>query len=366
MKTSTSASDSGNDRHRVVFVFAGQGAQWPGMGRELLRNEAVFAAALSECDELVRSLSGFSVLDELTRPAGSGRLHEIDVLQPVMVSLQISMARMWAAWGLVPDAVVGHSMGEISAAHVCGALSLRDALLLAGRRSSLLRRISGTGALAVTELSAAEAGVLAAAGEGRIALAGHNSPRSTVLAGDLAALGVLVTELERDDVFGQLIGNTVPSHSHYVEPLRADLDQALRDLRPMPHRVPLYSTVTAAPVEGTELSGPYWMRNLRETVRVSETVLRLRQDGHDVFVEISTHPVLLSSVRRTLQHHELTATGLPTGRREQERESVQATRAALRDLGLGGSVPPAPALKDYRDAVLAAVRRPRPDSAGTA
>ncbi|ESZ99887.1 hypothetical protein CcI6DRAFT_04704 [Frankia sp. CcI6] len=355
-------------RPGLVFVFAGQGAQWYGMGRELLAAEPAFREALLRCDQEVRRFAEFSVVEQLGLDPPASRMDEIDVLQPTMVSLQIALTALWRSWGIVPDAVVGHSMGEIAAAHTAGALGLRDAIMIACRRSALLRRISGRGALAATELSPAQAHAVADASAGRISVAGENSPRSTVLAGDAASLARLVDDLTRRDVYCRVITGTVASHSHYVDDLRADLDLALRSLAPGPTRIVMYSTVTGEPVPGTSLASQYWMRNLREPVRFAAAVERLGDTGHEVFVEVSAHPVLLSPVRQTLAHAGRPAHLLSSGRRQAERRSVLASLGMLYGCGREprwaafALSEPGATLTPYQAAVLGAVRLTRPAS----
>jgi acyl transferase domain-containing protein len=305
-------------------------------------------------------------VEQLALDADAARLDELDVLQPTMISLQIALAALWRSWGVTPDAVVGHSMGEIAAAHIAGALTLRDAMMVGCRRSALLRRIAGKGALAVTELSPAEAHAVAGASGGGISVAGENSPRSTVLAGDTRSLSALVEELDRRDVYCRVIRGTVASHSHYVEELREDLHTALSALEPTPTRVPMYSTVTSEPVPGTSLGAAYWMRNLREPVRLSAAVGNLLAAGHEVFVEISTHPVLLGPIRQTLEHEERQGWLLASGRRRTERRSMVSSLGTLYVCGREPNWPAlspagAPvALTPYQAAVLDAVRLPRP------
>lgn len=236
--------------------------------------------------------------------------------------------------------------------------------MVACRRSALLRRISGKGALATTELSPAEAQAVAEASGGGISVAGENSPRSTVLAGDSHSLAVLVAELEARDVYCRVIKGTVASHSHYVEELREDLHAALRTLEPAPTCLPMYSTVTAEPVQGAGLGAAYWMRNLREPVRFAAAVEHLGAAGHEVFLEVSAHPVLLSPVRQTLEHGERQGWLLPSGRRRAEARSMLASLGTLyacgREPNWAALFPQerAGALTPYQAAVLEAVRGP--------
>jgi acyl transferase domain-containing protein len=269
------------------------------MGRALLAREPVFRAALAACDQALRPYLGQDLLALLADPQ-AGWLAEIDQLQPMLFSLQVALAALWQAWGIVPDAVVGHSLGEIAAAHVAGALSLADAARVIGLRSRLLRRVQGQGAMVLVELPAEAAVAAIAPVADQVALAAVNGPRSSVLAGARVALEGVVAGLEAQGVFCRWVKVEVAAHSPQVDPLRADLLAALSDLQPSEPVIPFYSTVTP---EGAlpRLDGAYWTGNLRAPVRFYEAIERLAADGHTIFLELSPHPLLTQSIEETLR-----------------------------------------------------------------
>ncbi|QHC26625.1 acyltransferase domain-containing protein [Streptomyces sp. GS7] len=325
----------GAPRHKVVFAFAGQGHQWRGMGRELLGHEPAFRETVERCDAVIRPQVGWSVMDQLLLDAAEPRLRRSDVLQPTLFTFQVALAAVWRSWGVRPDAVVGQSMGEVAAAHVAGALTLEDAVTIQCRRSALLQRISGRGTMAVVELPAEDvADEIAREGDGdRVGIAGYNSPTLTVLAGDHQALERILRRLEDRDVYCKQVRDTAPSHSPYVDELRDDLEAALRDIRPRRASVPMYSTVTLERVDGAELTASYWIRNLREPVRLMPAVGLLHAAGHDVFLEISGHPVLQDSIQQCLESAGHTGHALASGRRRAELDSLSASLGALHALG---------------------------------
>ncbi|WP_257460225.1 type I polyketide synthase [Archangium lipolyticum] len=311
-----------DERRKVVFVFPGQGSQWLGMGRQLLEQEPVFREALERIDEAMRPHVSWRLLDVLRAPSESSRLQEIDVVQPVLFAMAVALSALWRSWGIEPDAVVGHSMGEVAAAHVAGALSLEDAAAVICLRSRLLKRISGQGAMLATELSLAEAKKALVGREERVAIAVSNSPTSTVLSGDAAALEEIRGSLEARNVFCRWVKVDVASHSPQVDPLRAELLAALSSVRPKPSSVPIVSTVTASVCDGSGFDAAYWVRNLRDPVLFSTAVLELVQGGHTVFMEMSPHPILLPAVERCLQHADREGLTLPSLRREESERAV--------------------------------------------
>jgi acyl transferase domain-containing protein/acyl carrier protein len=313
---------SGRQR-KLVFVFPGQGSQWFGMGQKLLEQEAVFREVVEHCDRAMRPYADWSLLAELTATdAAQSRLNEIDIIQPALFAIQVALAGLWRSWGIEPQAVVGHSMGEVAATYVAGALSLDDAARVICRRSRLVKRAIGQGAMAAVELSMEAARRVLVGYEDRVFIAVSNGPTSTVLSGDPAALEAIVDQLQRQDTFCRMVKVDFASHSPQMDALRAELLQALAGLEPRPASVPIYSTVTGTVSNGLEFEELYWARNLREPVLFSTAVQRLLEDGHDIFLEISAHPILLSSIQQGFHHLGQEGAVLPSLRREEEERTV--------------------------------------------
>ncbi|ONM45992.1 type I polyketide synthase, partial [Nocardia donostiensis] len=291
-------------RGRTVFVFPGQGTQWVGMGRELLDSAPVFAATIAACEVTLTDRVPWSLTAILRAPdddpTAAALLERIEVLQPVLFAVMVGVARVWEALGVRPDAVVGHSQGELAAAAVAGALSVDDALRIVLERSRLFaEKLTGRGAIASLGMPADTATEQLARYPG-LTLAGVNGPAAVSVAGELPELDRLVTDLTAAGVRARLIATTVASHSAAVEPLRDELIGALSFVRPQRARIPIYSTVTAAEIDGTELNARYWYDNCRQPVRFQDTVRALRSDGFGIFVETGPHPVLTMPVEQTV------------------------------------------------------------------
>ncbi|WP_382324585.1 SDR family NAD(P)-dependent oxidoreductase [Hydrogenophaga sp. UC242_50] len=291
------------ERPRLAFVVPGQGAQWSGMARQLIAHEPVFRDILSQCDAAARPYLDVSILALLQAEPGSAdaQLDRIDVVQPVLVSLAIAYAALLRSWGVEPDAVVGHSMGEVGAACIAGVLDIGQAMQIVCARSRLMRRVSGLGAMALVELSMEDARQRLRGREDRLSVAVSNSPRSSVISGEPEAVQAVMAELEREQIFCRLVKVDVASHSPQMEPLAQELAQQLDGLSPSAARCPLYSTVRARRVEGHEMPAAYWADNLRRPVLFSHAVEQMLTEGITVFVELGPHPVLLPSLQQTAQ-----------------------------------------------------------------
>ena len=248
-------------RPKVVFVFPGQGGQWPEMGRALLARQPAFRAAITECDAAIQQEAGWSLLTELQTEATSSRLETIDVIQPALFAIDVALAALWRSWGIEPDAVVGHDMGEVAAAHVSGALALADAVRIICRRAKLLRRLSGRGSMAQVALPQAE-------------------------------------------------------------PLAEELLAALRCVTPQTARVAMYSTVTNKVCTGLELDATYWVQNLRAPVLFAQAVRQLLATEHTLFVELGPHPALLPAITDEIRHSGQDGAGLPSLHRDQDAQRV--------------------------------------------
>jgi myxalamid-type polyketide synthase MxaE and MxaD len=292
------------------------------MGQQLLRTEPVFRASMERCDALIREHTGWSLLEALMVQAERSRLEEIDVLQPAIFAVQVSLTALWRSWGIEPSAVIGQSLGEIAAAHVAGALSLEDAALIICSRSRLLRTLSGTGGMAAVELPLEQARGELADYADRLSVAVSNSPTSTVIAGQPAALEELLEKLERRGVSCRRVKSDVAGHSLHMEPLRTRLLQSLEDVRPKALTLPFYSTVTGEFNRELMLDSGYWWRNLREPVLFSDTMRRLLESDYRNFVEVSPHPIALVSIQQGMYHLGIEGTALPSFRRDEDERAI--------------------------------------------
>jgi acyl transferase domain-containing protein/acyl carrier protein len=316
----------------IVFVFPGQGAQWTGMALELLERSPVFAERLRECGEALDPLLDWSLEDVLRGVEGAPPLERIEVVQPALFAVMVALARLWEACGVRPDAVVGHSQGEVAAAHVAGGLSLEDAARIVALRSQMLRALVGHGGVLSIALDVAEVRRRLERWDGRVAIAGVNGPRAVAVAGDREALAELLAECAAEDVRAREIPATVASHSPYVEVFQADLLEALAGIAPRAGEIPFYSTVSGGLLDTAGLDGSYWYRNLREPVQFEGVTRLLLEEGSRTFIEMSPHPVLTMAV------HETAEGALADASVDTARESLSAHHDGLRTVGALGSL----------------------------
>ena len=283
---------------KVVFVFPGQGGQWPGMAAGLAAGCPVFAARLAECEQALEPYTGWR-LGRVLAGDGPG-LDRAEVVQPVLWAVMVSLAAVWQAAGVVPDAVIGHSQGEIAAATVAGVLSLQDAARVVAVRSAALAALAGTGGMMSVAEPEGRARARLAAWAGRLSVAAVNGPAAVVVSGDGAALEELAAACAAEGVRARRVEVDYASHCAQVEAVREDILAGLAGITPGPARVPLWSTVTGRPEDGTGLDGGYWYANLREPVRFAPVAAAVAGPGCAAFIEVSPHPVLAAGLAETL------------------------------------------------------------------
>ncbi|WP_171163523.1 type I polyketide synthase [Streptomyces sp. I05A-00742] len=294
------ASATAVERGRVAFVFCGNGAQWHGMGRQLLAEEPAFAAAVAAVDDELTPGLGWSVLEELARPGDPGHWRRTDVAQPLLFAVQAGLVGALAARGIRPSAVAGHSVGEVAAAYCSGALDLAAACRVVVERGKAQARTAGSGRMAAVGLGAPEAGRLLADARwsGRVVIAGINSDHDVTVAGDGPALAMLGEHLTGQGVFFRDLVLDYAFHSPAMDAVHTVLKDGLSGLTPHEEHLTMISTVTGGRVDGHTLDADHWWRNLREPVRFASAVTALTgPEGCDVLVQIGPHPVLDSYLR---------------------------------------------------------------------
>ncbi|WP_344397100.1 type I polyketide synthase, partial [Streptomyces asiaticus] len=282
------ALDAAEPGRKVVFVFPGQGSQWAGMALELLESSPVFARRMGECAGALASLVEWSLPDVL---ADERALARVDVVQPVLWAVMVSLAELWRSYGVVPSAVVGHSQGEIAAACVAGGLSLADGARVVVLRGKALLALSGRGGMVSVPVPADRL-----RDRPGVSIAAMNGPSSTVVSGGDEALDAVLAEFPA----AKRIPVDYASHSPQIDDIRDELLKALAPIEPRAAAIPFHSTVTGRPIDTADLDADYWYRNLRETVELERVTRAVIEDGHHTFIEISPHPVLTTGLRETL------------------------------------------------------------------
>ncbi|MDX3311413.1 SDR family NAD(P)-dependent oxidoreductase [Streptomyces sp. ME08-AFT2] len=323
---------------RVAFVFPGHGAQWPGMAKGLLQEFPVFRESVHACAKAFAEFIEWDLLDVLHDVEGAPPLHRVDVVQPALFTMMVSLAALWRAHGVHPSAVVGHSQGEIAAAYVAGALTLRDAARIVATRGKAWLTLAGTGGMAAVALPKAEAlRRLEPWGES-LDIAAVNDPRSVTVAGDLDALEELLTGLEGEGVRVRRVRQIVGAgHTAHVDVLRDHLVEALAPTAPRSSAIPFYSTVTGGLLDTAGLDARYWYENARRTVEFEQAVRAMAEQGHGPFLEVSGHPMFTVALQQTLEDAGSGAAALGTLRRD-EGGREQFLRAAAEAHTAGATV----------------------------
>lgn len=314
----------------VAFVFSGQGPQWWGMARELLDESAAFRQIIERVDAELRKYADWTLAEELRRDQAHSRIGETFIAQPAVFALQLGLATLWQSWDIVPSAVVGHSIGEVAAACVSGALSFEDAVRVIFHRSRVQQKASDKGKMLAVGLPQSEVERRIAAHRGRVAVAALNGPESIALAGDPDALEEIERELSRDKIFCRMLQVRVAFHSHHMDPLKDELLSSLSGVASGPASIPMFSTVTGAIVPTGALDAAYWWRNVREPVQFAPTIDRLIEEQHLAFVELGPHPIHATAIAELLEKRRAEGVVVPSLHRKQsDRVTLLTSLASL-------------------------------------
>ncbi|MGB7923762.1 MAG: aminotransferase class III-fold pyridoxal phosphate-dependent enzyme, partial [Pyrinomonadaceae bacterium] len=309
------ATTATGSRAKLAFVFSGQGTQWWGMGRELFEHEPLFRSVLEECDQLLSRYAEWSLLEEFFAEESVSRLAETEIAQPVLFALQVALAALWRQWGIEPDAVLGHSAGEVAAAHVAGALSLEDAVRLIYQRGRVMQRATGQGQMAAVELPLEEVEQALSGYRDRLSVAAINSPTSTVISGDSEALAELLRSFQERHVYCRLLPVNYAFHSAQMEHLTGELATALQPFTTRKATLPIISTLTGRLASDADFGVDYWQRQIRQPVRFAPAVDELIGQGYRQFLEIGPHPALMPAIQECLSRRDEQGLALPSLRR---------------------------------------------------
>ncbi|MEU1671053.1 type I polyketide synthase [Streptomyces roseifaciens] len=303
---------------KVAFVFPGHGSQWTGMAAELLETSPVFAEQAQACAEVFAPYLDWPLLDVLRAEPDAPDMADVEVAQPALFTVMVSLAALWRSHGVTPAAVVGHSQGEVAAAYVAGALTLDDAARIVALRSRTLTKLMGKGAMLAVAMPAGRARARLEKYGDRLSVAAVNGPAALTVSGEPGAVDELLAELQGEGVRVRKVrGATGAGHSAQVESLRTELLELLAPVAPRPADVPFYSTVTGSVLDTGTLDAEYWYRNARRTVEFEQTVRTLLEDGHGVFVECSPHPLLAGAVQEIAEEADADAVTGASLRRDQ-------------------------------------------------
>ncbi|MBW1749300.1 MAG: acyltransferase domain-containing protein, partial [Deltaproteobacteria bacterium] len=314
----------------LVFAFSGQGPQWYAMGRQLLEQEPVYRQMVERISNLLQGYTNWSLIDELRAEASFSRMDRTDVAQPALFALQMGLTALWRSWGIVPDAVVGHSIGEVAAACFGEVLTIEDAVKVVYHRGRLLQLSSGQGKMAAVEIPLAQAESLISDYAGRLTIAAINSPTSVTLSGEAESLQEVLAALSDRDIFCHLLKVNYAFHSPQIDPYQEEMRASVAGIRPKPARIPIMSTVTGkAAVEG-DYGAAYWAENIRRPVQFASATQALIGEGMGTFLEIGPHPVLGVSITQCIEIEEREGRVLTSLRRGlADRKSLLTALGAL-------------------------------------
>ncbi|MDX1930748.1 MAG: type I polyketide synthase [Pirellulaceae bacterium] len=301
---------------KIAFVCAGQGPQWWAMGRNLLSYCPAFREVIDSCGREFARYGKWSLIEELSRSEDSSRMQQTHIAQPSLFAIQVGLAAVWKSWGIEPAVVVGHSVGEIAAAYISGALTFGDACAVAFHRGRTMDLASSRGAMLAVGLSAAEIRPMLANIQDEVAIAAINGPSSITLSGAVSAIEQLFQQLTAANVFCRRLKVEYAFHSSHMDPVCDELLRSLSSIRPKKNHTELISTVTGKLIDGAALDAEYWWQNVRHSVLFADAMQGLAERDCDVALELGPHPVLAFSIAECFQAHGKQIQSLPSLHRE--------------------------------------------------
>ena len=288
-------------RPKLVFVYTGMGPQWQGMGKQLMESSPLFSETLQNCDQIIFPMTGWSLLDELRKTEDLSRMDDPVIAQLANIAIQIALTELLKKWDIVPQAIVGHSVGEVAAAYAAGVLSLKESLLVTYHRSTIQAKQKNQGTMLAIGLGSDETKPLIEKYSG-VSIAAENSPHSITLAGNQVDLASIAELLEKMDVFNRFLKVNIAYHSYQMDGLENEVLSALNSLSPKKPLIPLFSTVYGNECHQEPLDAHYWWLNIRQPVLFGKATQNIINKGHHSFLEIGPHPVLASFIRENLNH----------------------------------------------------------------
>lgn len=325
------------ENKKLAFVFTGMGPQWWAMGREMYAKEPIFKNVIDKCDEIFKGIAGWSLLEEMMKLEAESKMNETRIAQPANFFIQAALFEVWKAWGITPDAVVGHSVGEVPAAYTSGALTLEEGVLVSYHRSRCQQTTAGQGtmlAIGVGE-EAAEKIINENGLQNEISVAAINSFNGVTIAGTKSALEKVSAILTPQNIFNKMLTVEVAYHSYQMEPLKDELLTSLASVKPKKATTPLYSTVTGTIMTGEEFGNDYWWQNVRQPVRFAKAAQQVVNDGYTIFLEVGPHPVLRTNINECLTAADKKGYIVPSLRRaEPEVTGLMNSLGQLHTLGL--------------------------------
>lgn len=320
---------------RIGFVMSGQGPQWWGMGRELMKSEPVFRKTMEACAAAMKPHAKFSLLEELGRDEASSKLQHTEIAQPAIFAMQVSLAELWKSMGIAPAAIAGHSVGEIAAACAAGILSLEEGARVIVLRARLMHECArGDGTMLAVGLPEDEALAVIARHDRTVSIAAFNGPKSLTLSGPRISLEAIMAELETKGVFARFVRVDHPFHHAMMQPAADALTKALANLKPQEETVPFFSTVSGQRCAGKDCTAAHWGRGIRQSVQFVSAVNALADFGVDVWLEISSHPALSVSIQECLAARGQKAPVTSSARREREHDSFLEAALSLHRAGV--------------------------------